>query len=124
MNKTIAATVKEKGYLRGLDGRAIRVRHEHAALNTLLQSAGAIICKAWLIALYKLLVAEGYRPTEDFRYCAWLHDELQIAVRTQELADKMDDFSRRAMKEVEVTLKVKCPLDTDCKVGRNWAETH
>ena len=51
-------------------------------------------------------------------------DELQIAVRTRELADKMDDFSRRAMKEVEVTLKVKCPLDTDCKVGRNWAETH
>jgi len=40
-----------RGYLLGLDGRKLYIRSEHAALNTLLQSAGAIImkkaCKYW-----------------------------------------------------------------------------
>jgi DNA polymerase-1 len=40
---------KEHGYLVLLDGRRTYVRHEHAALNSLLQSAGAIICKRWII---------------------------------------------------------------------------
>src|SRR3546814_19764457 len=33
----------KKGWLQGLDGRKIPVRSEHAALNSLLQSAGAVI---------------------------------------------------------------------------------
>lgn len=100
------------------------VRHEHAALNTLLQGAGALICKSWLVELYKLLEREGYTAGEDFRYCAWVHDELQIACKTKDLADKMDDYSRQAMKIVEAEFNIRCPLDTDCKVGTNWAETH
>ena len=41
-----------KGFLKGLDGRKLYVRSEHAALNTLLQSAGAIVMKqAMLISI-------------------------------------------------------------------------
>ena len=36
------------GYIRGLDGRLLKVRQQHAAMNLLLQGAGAIICKEWL----------------------------------------------------------------------------
>ena len=34
-----------KGYLKGLDGRKIILRHQHSALNTLLQGGGAIVMK-------------------------------------------------------------------------------
>lgn len=39
----------KKGYIKGIDGRKLIVRSEHAALNTLLQSAGAIVMKKALI---------------------------------------------------------------------------
>ena len=41
----------KSGVLTGLDGRKLRVRSEHAALNTLLQGAGAIVMKQALIHL-------------------------------------------------------------------------
>lgn len=46
-------------YLKGLDGRVVRVRSPHAALNTLLQSCGAIICKYWLIGVMAQIEKEG-----------------------------------------------------------------
>src|SRR5690606_15617618 len=41
----VERTVRERGYLKGLDGRQLRIRSSHAALNTLLQSAGALVMK-------------------------------------------------------------------------------
>jgi DNA polymerase-1 len=39
----------KRGWVRSLDGRKIRIRSEHAALNTLLQGAGAIVMKKALV---------------------------------------------------------------------------
>ena len=39
----------ESGIVKGLDGRQLHIRSPHASLNTLLQGAGAIICKQWLV---------------------------------------------------------------------------
>ena len=41
-----------KGKLRGLDGRPLPVRSPHMALNTLLQSAGAVVMKQALVDKY------------------------------------------------------------------------
>jgi DNA polymerase I len=54
LKKKLSKFVK-KGHLPGLDGRRVWVRSEHAALNTLLQSAGAIIAKQWLVESVQLL---------------------------------------------------------------------
>ncbi len=32
--------------------------------------------------------------------------------------------TKDAMKDTEKTLKVKCPLDCDFKIGTTWMETH
>jgi DNA polymerase I-like protein with 3'-5' exonuclease and polymerase domains len=40
-----------KGWLPGLDGRRLLVRSQHSALNLLLQGAGAVIFKQWLVVL-------------------------------------------------------------------------
>ena len=41
--------VRSAGRLRGLDGRPIFCKAEHASLNYLLQSAGAILSKRWVV---------------------------------------------------------------------------
>ncbi|TFU06146.1 DNA polymerase [Polymorphobacter arshaanensis] len=73
----------KKGWLKGLDGRKLPIRSPHAALNTLLQSAGALICKQWIVDSEDALKAAGLRHgwDGDFVILGWIHDELQIAVR-------------------------------------------
>ena len=59
----------------GLDGRIIFVRSVHSALNTLLQGAGALICKAWVVETEKLLLSKGLKHgwDGDFAFMAWVH---------------------------------------------------
>lgn len=116
--------VERNGFIVGLDGRRLNVRSAHSALNTLLQSAGALICKKWLCEIYAILEERGYKSGEDFRFHAWVHDECQIGVRTQEIADQMTEISREAIKRAEVFFNFTCPLDIDCKTGASWYETH
>ena len=66
-----------RGYLKGLDGRILPIRSAHAALNTLLQSAGALISKKATVLLYERLVSEGYVFGEDWALMAHIHDEVQ-----------------------------------------------
>ena len=47
LQKQLAQRVAERGAVKGLDGRLIPLRKEFAALNTLIQNAGAILCKEW-----------------------------------------------------------------------------
>ena len=63
----------KRKYLRGLDGRPLRVRSLHSALNTLLQAAGASICKQWILTLEERLLAIGLDHGADFKYMAWVH---------------------------------------------------
>ena len=47
--------VRDQGRLRGLDGRPIFCTAEHASLNYLLQSCGAILSKRWCVIAQELL---------------------------------------------------------------------
>lgn len=65
----------KRRWIRGLDGRKVHVRSPHAALNTLLQSAGAVLSKKWLVLTEEMLLAKGYKHgwDGDFVYMAWVH---------------------------------------------------
>lgn len=117
---------KNLKHLSGLDGGTLHIRSDHAALNTLLQSAGAIICKMWGVLMERELRRRGYRHgwDGDFAFLAWVHDEYQIAARTKELAHEIGEVSRWAIKEVERHFNFRRPLDIDYKVGKTWAECH
>ena len=80
----------KRKYIIGIDGRQVHVRSDHSALNTLLQSAGGLICKAWIVEVERQLeevhgLIQGWDG--DFCLMAWSHDELQIAARTDEIAE-------------------------------------
>lgn len=116
----------KKGCIRGIDGRVIYIRSAHAALNSLLQSAGALVCKRWLIELEDLLALEGYSHSwkGDFSFSAWVHDEVQIACRTQAIAERIGALSQVAMTRTEEAFAFRCPLASEFAVGKSWAETH
>jgi DNA polymerase-1 len=112
-----------KGYVKALDGRNIPVRGQHSVLNTLLQSAGAILCKRWIVKAFDELIAKGMRWGEDFVFLGWIHDELQVACRpelAEEIAALLVDTARRAAEGLDF----RCPLDGEAKIGKNWRECH
>jgi DNA polymerase-1 len=132
-------------WLRGLDGRKLYIRKPHASLNTLLQGAGAIICKLWMILLHTKLASLGlgvlvYDPgfgtvpdamppvvlgneNNIVQQLAWVHDELQFE-HTPGLGDLIGKLSREAIREAGEILQFRGVLRSDYKTGRSWAETH
>ena len=107
------------GTLPGLDGRRIRVRSEHAALNTLLQGAGAIVMKQALVLMVESLDTYAI----PYKLVANVHDEFQIEV-PENFADVVGKAAVRAIKNAGEVLDLRCPLDAEYNVGNNWAETH
>lgn len=117
----------KRRWIKGLDGRKIHVRSPHSALNSLLQSAGALICKAWVVETERLLMEEhGYVHgwDGDFAFMAWVHDELQIAARTPEIAEVVMAAAQQAIRNVGESFNFRCRLDTDGKTGPTWRECH
>jgi DNA polymerase I-like protein with 3'-5' exonuclease and polymerase domains len=123
LRKKVQTKAQDFGAIKGLDGRRVPVRSKHAALNTLLQSAGAIICKRWVIESHKLLEENGFKCGEDYSQVAFVHDEIQLTVK-EEHADKIGKLCTEAIKVTGDRYGLRIPLTGEYKVGNNWAETH
>jgi DNA polymerase I-like protein with 3'-5' exonuclease and polymerase domains len=117
--KDKVSRLAEKEWLPGLDGRRLIVRSQHAALNTLLQGAGAIVMKQALIILNRKLI----NGNMDARFVANVHDEWQIETTEQD-ADTVGHFAVQSIRQAGIRLNLRCPLDGEFKVGLNWAATH
>lgn len=107
-----------RGYLIGLDKRNVKVRSPHAALNTLLQSGGAIICKQWLVEFNKVAI-----EYDDVQQVVWVHDEIQVECR-KEQATEIGELAVDAIKRTGEHFNLRLPLTGEYKVGDNWSETH
>jgi DNA polymerase I-like protein with 3'-5' exonuclease and polymerase domains len=117
--KNKVATYAAKGWLPGLDGRKLWVRSEHSALNTLLQSAGAIIAKQWIVCANRKLT-ESKIP---FKFIAWVHDEIQIETEPK-YAEQVGLLVVESAKEAGEILKFRCPVGAEWKQGKNWYDCH
>ena len=107
------------GFIKALDGRRLTVRSEHAALNTLLQGAGAIVMKQAVILLNDMLINKKL----DAKFVANVHDEWQIECR-EDHADAVGKLGVEAIVRAGKIFNLNCPLDGDYNVGSNWSETH
>ena len=115
--------VKNGGELIGLDGRILPIRSSHAALNMLLQSAGAVCMKVALIQLFHLLNGLRWQHGREYAFVANIHDEFQAEVAP----DKAEAFGKLAVESIQHAgkqLKLNVRLDGEFKIGNNWAETH
>jgi len=117
--QVVSTRAKRDGFLKGLDGRLLHIRSDHAALNTLLQSAGALVCKQWLLEMDKLFKERKL----DVQFHAWVHDEVQLSCPPDE-AQAVGQACQDAMRVVQDHFQFRCQLDTDFNVGKSWSETH
>ena len=111
--------ISAKGTLPGLDGRRVHVRSEHAALNTLLQSAGAIVMKQALVLATDTL----RKRAVPYRLVAQVHDEFQLEVHPV-FAEQVGRAFQQAIVDAGVELGLRCPLDGEFMIGDNWSHTH
>ena len=108
-----------KGFVPGLDGRKIWVRSEHAALNSLLQGAGAIVMKKALCIFHDKIKKNKW----PVKLVANVHDEFQFECAAG-VADEAGKAARLSIIEAGEHFKLRCPLDGEYKIGKNWRETH
>lgn len=120
--KTLTKRVQQaskRGFLKGIDGRRIYIRSEHASLNSLLQGGGAVIMKKALVLLTNKIKANNI----DATVVANIHDEWQIQVKESQ-SDLVGQMGVDAIEEAADHFKLRCPLTGQYKVGGDWSETH
>lgn len=116
----VQKAAKTRGYLKGLDGRKLHVRSAHSALNTLLQSAGALVCKRWIVEFEDAL-QQGLG--DHVKFVANVHDEIQLEVDA-EFAEAAGELAVECIGRAGDYFNVRVPLTGEYKVGANWKETH
>lgn len=119
---------KQRGFIKSLDGRHVATAGQHSALNTLLQSAGAVVVKyAQAVFHFELCRAEGLVDENDmpvgWSYLAVVHDEVQLSAKP-EVAERLGQLFAQAITKAGEELGVRCPLAGEYMIGNNWAETH
>jgi len=113
----VKGRTKKYQYLIGIDGRPIPVRSDHMALNTQLQSDGAIIAKVAFV-----LANQSLRD-KPVKFLLNIHDEFQVEC-PPDMADEVGKTLVSCMERAGKVLKVQIPITGEYKIGKNWAETH
>jgi RecA-family ATPase/DNA polymerase I-like protein with 3'-5' exonuclease and polymerase domains len=122
LRENLQAHARRHGWLPGLDKRRVPVRALHSALNFIVTSSEAIICKRWLVRVYDELCARfRYGWDGDVVIVLWIHDEL-VACCRPEIAEQVGEIMVRHAREAAEFYSFKVPLDADFKIGPSWAD--
>jgi hypothetical protein len=121
LRKNLVTHARQHGWLPGLDDRHVPIRALHSALNFIVTSSEAIICKRWLVRVYDELHSRFcYGWDGDVVIVLWIHDELVCCCRP-EIAEQVGEIMVRHAKEPAEFYGFKVPLDADFKIGKSWA---
>ena len=121
--KEAVAAAGKRGYLIGLDGRRLPIRSPHAALNTLLQSAGALVMKKALCLFVGKLDEEGREFGKKYAIVGWIHDEFQIEVQPA-LVGYVGEAACASIAAAGEYYGFRIPLAGEWRSGASWGETH
>ena len=115
----------KKGWLKGLDGRRLSIRSEHAALNVLLQSAGAILCKQWISDFSLAMESRGYQKgwNQDYVIVGFIHDAIDVCVK-EHMVDEVGELIVTTAQRSGDPFGFKIRLDSSFSVGSSWADVH
>ena len=121
LRDAIVAEAEATGGIRSVDGRRIPIRSSHAALNSLLQSTGAIISKRWMVFVDRMVAEAGLR--DHMWQVGFIHDELNWEVRIG-YEEQLKAICKEAMKKTETYYSFRCALDAGVDIGDNWYSVH
>lgn len=123
LSEGVKHKIQSKGFLKGIDGRKLKVREAYKGLNVLLQSAGAIVMKKALCILCDDIEAKGWKINDDIAFVLNVHDEYQAEVKP-ELVEEYKVMAVEAIRKAGNYFGFRCPLDGEAKVGESWYDTH
>ena len=115
--------VRSRGRLRGLDGRPIFCKAEHSSLNYLLQSAGAILSKRWVVVAQDMLDTAQLTYDVDYTRCAYVHDEVVLSV-VQSEAERVKQLIEQAAPIAGQYYNFRVPISASGGIGKHWHDVH
>jgi DNA polymerase I-like protein with 3'-5' exonuclease and polymerase domains len=123
LKTAVSSKATMHGSINGLDGRRLTCRAVYSSLNTLLQSAGALVMKMAVIFFNREIRKRGWYQDGTVRQVAFVHDEIQ-AIAKEGFEDECKQIGIQAIRDAGMYFGLRVPTDGDGKVGSNWGETH
>ena len=123
LKQAVAAKAKAYGTINGLDKRKLYVRAIYSSLNTLLQSAGALVMKMAVVIYNREIRARGWYQSGAVRQVAFVHDEIQSLVR-EDLVAEVEQLKVACIRKAGEHFGLRCATDGDAKHGTSWSDTH
>lgn len=120
---TLHSRVDKKKPIVSIDGRSIFIRKKSASLNFLLQGAGALLMKRAAIIFKEKCIEEKYEWGKDVLLVIHYHDEFQTYAR-EEISEHVGYLANESIKAAGEYYNLRCPMEGDPKIGKNWSETH
>ena len=120
--EAVQGAVKTRGSINSLDGNKYYIRSPHSALNVLLQGAGALVMKRYLIEVDNNLQKE-FKYGVDYEHIANVHDEIQIEV-DEDKAKRVAEICEESFQDVTEFFGFRIKLEGEAKIGRDWSCTH
>jgi DNA polymerase I-like protein with 3'-5' exonuclease and polymerase domains len=109
----------EKGFIRSIDGRKIAVDSPHKALNYLLQSGAGVVAKRWMVINQQKIKELKLSCSQ----LGFIHDEIQFEVEPEHAKDLCSSLVLSSTEAGEY-YKLRCRIDAEATIGKNWSETH
>jgi len=110
---------KNKGYLRGLDGRKLFARSPHSLVNMMFQSAGSILVKTAACFMDNAIKKNSLDCTQIIIY----HDELEYEVR-EDQAELAGALAEKSFEMAGKHHKFNVPIVGEAKYGKSWYDVH
>lgn len=113
-----------KGWITAIDGRKLRIRGEHAALNMKLQSTGAIVMKRATVEFGRGL--QDMRNNYEGFYgelTSFYHDEISC-ICSPEYRVEVGELYRQCIIKAGEYYNLSCPLEADPQYGLSWLDVH
>lgn len=116
---TAVAKAAERGFIKSIDDRKIKVDSPHKALNYLLQSGAGVIAKKWMCI--------NQEHMKELQLCAsqlaFVHDELQFEVDPAHAQNLCSSLVLSAAEAGEY-YNLRVEIGAEATTGKNWSETH
>ncbi len=109
----------ERGYIKSIDGRKIKVDSSHKSLNYLLQSGAGVIAKRWMVLNQDIMQEIGICASQ----LGFIHDELQFECTPECIEDLQTSLVYSATAAGEY-YNMRVRIDAESTKGNNWSETH
>ena len=109
----------EKGFIRSIDGRKVKLDSSHKALNYLLQSGAGVVAKRWMVINDNTIKQTSLCAAQ----LAFIHDELQFECHPEHAQDLATSLVYSAAAAGEY-YNLRIPIAAEAQQGRDWSEVH